>query len=1142
MRSEPDEKRLEALFRYDVLDTPPEPAFDDITALAARLFDTPIALVTLIDRHRQWFKSRVGLKLAQTARNIAFCDAAIRKPEVMVVPDARLDPRFADNPLVTGPPGIRFYAGAPLVTPDGYPLGTLCVIDDKPRAFSADQRSALAVLSRQVSAHLEVHRQNAELARALADLGAEHERLQRARNQLQESDARMRLVLKGSNDGWWDRNLLTGQMFYSTRGWEMLGYADQELPYDADLWERLVHADDLSETSERLAEAIKTGVEYYSFETRLRHKSGHAVPVFCRGYILRDERGRAIRISGTATDLTEGRAAQSALREQQQLNEQIVTNSPIGICIYDSHGNCIIANEAIGRQVGATRAQLLAQNFHEIAAWKAAGIYPLALETLEHGEPTSRVVHFLTSFGRNVWLSVNFRILLSDDVGKLMLMTDDLSAFKYADAARREVQEAYGQLFANSLDGVLQTRPDGAILTANPAACAMLGLSQEQLRNGGLGAILDARDPRAAALLEQRAQVGHARGEVTLLRGDGQAFEAELTTAVYDDREGRQLASAMIRDITERRLWARRLEDSLGLLNNLAQRVPGVIYQFRRYPDGRSCFPFASEGIWQIYEVRPEDVREDAAAVFARLHPDDSAGIVASIAESAARLTLWNAEYRVVLPTQGVRWREGNAQPERLEDGSVLWHGCITDITARKEAEANTHRLAYFDGLTGLPNRAFLLDRVEQSLAAARRSGQCGALLFLDLDNFKHINDARGHSVGDALLRQVAQRLGELLRSGDIVARLGGDEFVVLVNELGPDLEAAARAAMAVAERVREVLEQPYPIDGHQYSGTGSIGLTMFPKGADGVDDLLREADTAMYRAKSAGRNRIAYFEAQMQAEVEDRLAIEQDLKRAIASGQMQVYVQAQFDAAGAQTGGECLLRWNHPQRGAIAPARFIPIAEESGLIRDIGEWVVREACVAIARIHTLAALAAVSPAVSATLPVPALDALSLSVNISPRQFRQDDFVERVAGLLRETGAPARCLVFEVTEGLLIENWEAVAGRMRELARMGIRFSIDDFGTGYSSLAYLKQLPLHELKIDRSFVKDTPGDPNDTAIVRSILSVARNLNLRVVAEGVETREQADFLVANACDGLQGYLLARPVPMAQWLSGHGVGPA
>jgi diguanylate cyclase (GGDEF)-like protein len=463
----------------------------------------------------------------------------------------------------------------------------------------------------------------------------------------------------------------------------------------------------------------------------------------------------------------------------------------------------------------------------------------------------------------------------------------------------------------------------------------------------------------------------------------------------------------------------------------------------------------------------------------------------------------------------------GEAQPERLADGSVLWHGFITDITDRKTAEAHTHQLAYFDALTGLPNRRMLIERIHGALGSAQRSAQFGALLFVDLDNFKQINDARGHSVGDILLKQVAQRLSQDVRGEDLVARLGGDEFVVLAGNLGTDAESAALHARAVADKVREVLETPYTIDGTAYGCTASVGITVYPKKGESVDDLLREADIAMYRAKVAGRNRIAFFEAAMQAEVEERLALEQDLKQAIAAGRLMVHVQPQVDAEGREVGGELLLRWVDPRRGSVPPSTFIPVAEETGLIYALGEIVIRQACDALNRLG----------AAGRRLP--------LSVNVSPRQFRKDDFVDRVRAILAETGAPASGLIFEVTEGLLIENWEATLARMSELVALGIRFSIDDFGTGYSSLSYLKKMPLFELKIDRSFVRDTPDDPSDTAIVQSVLSVARHLGLRVVAEGVETQAQADFLRANRCECMQGFLFARPMPLADWLNGGAV---
>ena len=722
-------RRLHALQSYAVLDTDAEQAYDDLTALAAQVLGVPIALVSLIDRDRQWFKSRVGLDVTETPRSQAFCDHAIRAQDVMVVPDATLDPRFANNPLVLGEPHIRFYAGAPLVTPGGLALGTLCIIDREPRTFDEHQRATLAMLGRQVMAQLELSKRHA-----------------------------------------------------------------------------------------------------------------------------------ALRV---------------------------------------------------------------------------------ALDSLQH----------------------------------------------------------------------------------------------------------------------------HTQ-----------------------------------------------------LLDNLSRHVPGVIYQYRLFPDGRSCFPYASAGLWDIYEVTFEQVQDDATLVFERIHPQDLDAVSLAIQASAVTLQSWHQEYRVVLPGQGERWRQGDAQPELLVDGSVLWHGFITDITERKRAEDVTHRLAYFDALTGLPNRRMLIDRLEHAIGSLQRSGQKGALFFIDLDNFKHINDARGHSVGDALLQQVAQRLAGLLRHDDTVARLGGDEFVVQIGNLGTDTDAAARQARAVAEKVREVLESRYDLDGVTYNSSGSIGITVFPRGKEGVDDLLREADTAMYRAKGAGRNRIEFFEPGMQAEVEERLAIEHDMQDGIEAGQFDVHIQPQVASDGAVVGGELLLRWTHPVRGVVPPNQFIPLAEESALILRLGDLVLQRACDALAQLQRNA------------------HTLALSVNVSPRQFRRADFVDRVRGALTRAGARADGLILEVTEGLLIDNWADTVSRMEELVALGLRFSIDDFGTGYSSLAYLKKLPLYELKIDRTFVRDTPDDPNDTAIVEAILSVSKHLGLRVVAEGVETREQAEFLGSRGCDCLQGYFFGKPEPLAGWMAG------
>ncbi len=519
------------------------------------------------------------------------------------------------------------------------------------------------------------------------------------------------------------------------------------------------------------------------------------------------------------------------------------------------------------------------------------------------------------------------------------------------------------------------------------------------------------------------------------------------------------------------------------------------------------------------FERRSGYRREEAVGRSLRMlaGPDTSRVTLSRIADAMERWEPVRAELLNYTKGGEAYWVETDIVPFADESGTKThWVVVERDITDRRKSEDDIHRLAFYDVLTALPNRRLLMDRVDKLLDTASRDGNYSAVVFIDLDHFKDINDARGHAVGDALLRSAAERLTNLIRKGDTVARIGGDEFVVLLPQLGPNMFDAAHRALSIAEKVRLIMANAFEIDGQSYQSSASLGVTLFPTTGQTAHDVLREADTAMYRAKAEGRNGIVFFEDAMQADVEQRLTMGRQLALAIEDGQLQMYYQPQVDQAGRVVGAELLMRWCKPEGGMVPPDVFIPVAEQTGLIHRMGHWAMREACDAVVKLA------------AAGHPIP------LSVNVSPSQFRQADFVERVRQTLAESGAAPHSLILEVTEGLLIEKFDETVERMHQLTAMGLRFSIDDFGTGYSSLAYLRKMPLYELKIDRSFIDGTPADENGKAIVQSILAMAQHLGLRVVAEGVENRAQADFLTAHDCDSMQGYFFARPAPYAELL--------
>ncbi|KXS31415.1 MAG: Diguanylate cyclase/phosphodiesterase with PAS/PAC sensor(S) [Candidatus Gallionella acididurans] len=464
------------------------------------------------------------------------------------------------------------------------------------------------------------------------------------------------------------------------------------------------------------------------------------------------------------------------------------------------------------------------------------------------------------------------------------------------------------------------------------------------------------------------------------------------------------------------------------------------------------------------------------------------------------------------------KWLDMTSAPFRDEDGIILGGiAIVQDISERKATEEQSKYLAFYDHLTKLPNRRLLVDRLEHAFASSVRTGREGALLIIDLDNFKSLNDTLGHQVGDLFLQQVALRLASCVREGDTVARLGGDEFVVVLENLSEQPMEAATQAEAIGKKILAALSLPYQLETYAYHSTASIGTTLFNAHRQTTDELMKQADIAMYQAKKAGRNDLRFFDPKMQASITDRVELENELRKALDRLQFQLYYQIQMDSSNQPLGAEALIRWIHPLRGMISPAQFIPLAEETGLILPIGLWVLETAC---AQLKTWQQLDFTRD-------------LVLAVNVSAKQFRQSGFAAEVRDVVQRHGIKPSLLKLELTEGMLLENIEDAIATMSTLNEIGIQFSLDDFGTGFSSLQYLKRLPLDQLKIDQSFVRDIATDNSDKAIVRTIIAMAQSLGMAVIAEGVETEQQRQLLLENGCVHYQGYLFSKPVPLDEF---------
>ncbi|MCZ4316819.1 EAL domain-containing protein [Comamonadaceae bacterium G21597-S1] len=561
-------------------------------------------------------------------------------------------------------------------------------------------------------------------------------------------------------------------------------------------------------------------------------------------------------------------------------------------------------------------------------------------------------------------------------------------------------------------------------------------------------------------------------------------------------------------------LMRERTAEMLATQNQLRSTVEAIrdpIFEIDLHGNYHSCYAPSDS-------LLPIPAEDFAGRTVFEVLPAQAAEVTMEALRSAQIDGFSQGEQYTLELVQGTRWYELSVARKQVDGAAVPRFVMMArDITGRKSAKSAIRRLAFYDPLTDLPNRRLLQDRLEHALSATLRSRRFGALLLIDLDNFKALNDTWGHDKGDLLLKQVALRMRACVRDADTVARLGGDEFVVLIDDAGASAADAIATGRRVAEKLLVRLGTPYDIAGREHRSGTSIGVSLFGVDTTTVEEVLKRSDVAMYQAKAAGRNTVRFFDPQMQSAVEARAAMEVDLRSSLSRDDLVLHYQPQVGPGGEVVGAEALLRWTHPERGPVSPGEFIPVAEQSGLIVELGEWVLQRAC---AQIASWAAH-------------PQTARLTLAINVSVHQFRQADFVDKVRQALEHHRVVPARLKLEITESMFASDQESIINKMRQIKTLGVGFSLDDFGTGYSSLSYLRRLPLDQLKIDQSFVREVLTDPNDAAIARTVIALGQSLGLAVIAEGVELQGQRDFLAAHGCDYCQGYLISRPLPIAQF---------
>lgn len=838
-----------------------------------------------------------------------------------------------------------------------------------------------------------------------------------------------------------------------------------------------------------------------------------------RKYPISDDKGQIIGLFGIARIITENLKNQHKI--QQLLNEQnaILENQLVGFTTAKDR-KILWANRAFVNLFGYSKEELVdlptRQFYVHEADYLSIGA---AYAKLDNERVLRKELEFVHKNGQHVWIDMS-GMMLNPAEGVSLWSFVDVTALKQHALGLQNSETEFRTLFEANSDAVMLL-DDTGFINCNQAALSLFGCGNVAefcaYAPAELSPVEQASGARSNELAAQMISICYIRGShgfewLHKRLDNGRVFPADvrLTAMVLN---GKRVILGVVRDISQRKQVEQELRIAAVAFNSMV---------------GTTVTD--AEGI--VLKVNP---------AFSKITGYDAEEVIGKnprVLQSGSHdADYYQAMWHSLINTgswEGEIWnrrKDGTIYPEYLtisavtdEHGKVCNYVAIFyDITLSKASAEEIERLAFYDPLTKLPNRRLMLNRLTPALACSARSGRKGALLFIDLDNFKNLNDNFGHDKGDLLLQQVAERLLACVRKGDTVARLGGDEFVVMLTDLSADeLESAALVEL-IGNKILSHLNLPYLLDELIYHSTPSIGATVFNGHEQTLEDLLKHADIAMYEAKAAGRNALCFYDQQMQAAIDARMLLEEGLRQALLDNQFRLYYQPQV-VDKRIIGAEALIRWEHPQRGLLLPFDFIALAEENGLIVPIGQWVLDSACAQL----------------KAWENDPVMGYLQLAVNVSPRQFRQVDFVERVSCIIQHYAIRPHRLKLEITESQLLENIDDAIEKMHALGKLGVRFSMDDFGTGYSSLASLKKLPIDQLKIDRSFVNDILQNDDDRIIVQTIIAMANKMHLEVIAEGVETEHQRDFLILNGCNLHQGYFYGKPMPLARFVESVAIG--